>query len=472
MSTVEASPGKIEAIGEKPLSKSSVSGENATDNAKGEEVKTKKDKSHHWSKLFRPWKWKRKKKSEKFTKTAIDLERKISVRSSREDLIKRGVLTDFNGPPTIHEQPEDSPDSSADGHDSSGAFAPNKENKSALNSNHFGNSSKKEAMVPARSVQHPDVSQDPPAVTPPQPLSRSSRTLSQEIVNADLPKPKPVAAKRTVKNVSANGQSQNVAASKQNPPKPPPKPSKHGGPLGNNNTGSTVVDGHSSDPSTSNEVNFASKVDVIQDANKANVELNQQTSEEVYDSDSVVTTSCSQESDEDEDDGVAIGGLAAKVARRDTLALKLANRSDKNNLEHRNIISTPTKTEDERFAVERNLSRHLSQRPSKSELEERNILPHDTAEERLKEREKVKRQLTRKLSMRPTVKELYERKVLQWHEYVEVYEIQNYDRRGDKPWTRLTPADKASIRKELNDFKATEMEVHEASKKFTRFHKP
>ncbi len=57
----------------------------------------------------------------------------------------------------------------------------------------------------------------------------------------------------------------------------------------------------------------------------------------------------------------------------------------------------------------------------------------------------VKRQLSRKLSMRPTVKELVERKVLiNWHEYVEVYEVQNYDRRGDKPWTRLTPADKVS----------------------------
>lgn len=48
--------------------------------------------------------------------------------------------------------------------------------------------------------------------------------------------------------------------------------------------------------------------------------------------------------------------------------------------------------------------------------------------------------------MRPTVKELVERKVLiNWHEYVEVYEVQNYDRRGDKPWTRLTPSDKVNI---------------------------
>lgn len=44
-----------------------------------------------------------------------------------------------------------------------------------------------------------------------------------------------------------------------------------------------------------------------------------------------------------------------------------------------------------------------------------------------------------------------------------------YDRRADKPWTRLTPRDKAAIRKELNDFKSMEMEVHEESKHLTRY---
>ena len=47
--------------------------------------------------------------------------------------------------------------------------------------------------------------------------------------------------------------------------------------------------------------------------------------------------------------------------------------------------------------------------------------------------------------MRPTVKDLVDRKVLiNWHEYVEVYQAQDYDRKGDKPWTRLTPADKVA----------------------------
>ncbi|XP_054708432.1 phosphatase and actin regulator 1-like [Uloborus diversus] len=42
--------------------------------------------------LFKPWKWKRKKKSDKFEQTSRVLERKISMRATKEELIKRGVL--------------------------------------------------------------------------------------------------------------------------------------------------------------------------------------------------------------------------------------------------------------------------------------------------------------------------------------------------------------------------------------------
>lgn len=73
------------------------------------------------------------------------------------------------------------------------------------------------------------------------------------------------------------------------------------------------------------------------------------------------------------------------------------------------------------------------------------------------------------LSFRPTIKELKEQQIIQFADYVEVTQAEVYDRKTDKPWTRLTPSDKAMIRKELNDFKATEMDVHEESRVFTRF---
>lgn len=50
------------------------------------------------------------------------------------------------------------------------------------------------------------------------------------------------------------------------------------------------------------------------------------------------------------------------------------------------------------------------------------------------------------LSQRPTVEELRRAKILiRFNDYVEVADAQDYDRRTDKPWTRLTAADKASF---------------------------
>ena len=72
------------------------------------------------------------------------------------------------------------------------------------------------------------------------------------------------------------------------------------------------------------------------------------------------------------------------------------------------------------------------------------------------------------MSFRPTIEELKERRIIRFNDYVEVTDASDYDRRADKPWTRLTPKDKAAIRKELNDFKSLEMEVHQDSRHMTR----
>lgn len=90
------------------------------------------------------------------------------------------------------------------------------------------------------------------------------------------------------------------------------------------------------------------------------------------------------------------------------------------------------------------------------------------AEEK-KQKEEKKRYLLRKLSFRPTVDELKEKKIIRFNDYIEVTQAHDYDRRADKPWTRLTPKDKAAIRKELNEFKSSEMAVHEGSRHLTRY---
>ncbi|KAM9382938.1 phosphatase and actin regulator 2 [Phaethornis superciliosus] len=178
--------------------------------------------------------------------------------------------------------------------------------------------------------------------------------------------------------------------------------------------------------------------------------------------------------DDDDDNATAESSLANKIRRRDTLAIKLGNRPSKKELEDKNILQRTSEEERQeiRHQIGTKLVRRLSQRPTTEELEQRNILKQKNEEEEQEAKREIKRRLSRKLSLRPTVAELQARRILRFNEYVEVTDSPDYDRRADKPWARLTPADKAAIRKELNEFKSTEMEVHEESRQFTRFHRP
>ncbi|XP_008065286.2 phosphatase and actin regulator 4 [Carlito syrichta] len=198
--------------------------------------------------------------------------------------------------------------------------------------------------------------------------------------------------------------------------------------------------------------------------------LQEEEEEKESDSDSEGPIQYRDEEDEDESHHSA---LANKVKRKDTLAMKLNHRPSEPEL---NLNSWPRKSKEEwneiRHQIGNTLIRRLSQRPTPEELEQRNILQPKNEADRQAEKREIKRRLTRKLSQRPTVAELLARKILRFNEYVEVTDAQDYDRRADKPWTKLTPADKAAIRKELNEFKSSEMEVHEESKHFTRYHRP
>ncbi|XP_029962721.1 phosphatase and actin regulator 2 isoform X2 [Salarias fasciatus] len=181
-----------------------------------------------------------------------------------------------------------------------------------------------------------------------------------------------------------------------------------------------------------------------------------------------------EEEEEEEEDEYINSSLASKIRRRDTLNIKLGNRPSKKELEEKNILPRSSETErhELRQQIGCKLVRRLSQRPTTEELEQRNILKQKNEAEEQEAKQEIKRRLSRKLSVRPTVAELVARRILRFNEYVEVTDAKDYDRRADKPWTRLTPADKAAIRKELNEFKSREMEVHEDSKQFTRFHRP
>jgi len=171
---------------------------------------------------------------------------------------------------------------------------------------------------------------------------------------------------------------------------------------------------------------------------------------------------------EEDDEEVDINSaFAAKIQRRDTIARRLDAPDP--------VDDIPDQTPDERrklmHKVSLKLERKLSERPLAEELEQRNILKTELAISKAN-MDETRKMLLRKLSFRPTIQQLKDKQIIKFNDYVEVTEAEIYDRKGDKPWTRLTPAEKALIRKELNDFKATEMDVHADSRIYTRFHRP
>ena len=90
------------------------------------------------------------------------------------------------------------------------------------------------------------------------------------------------------------------------------------------------------------------------------------------------------------------------------------------------------------------LIRRLSQRPTQDELTDKNIYKDRSSNQTMNERKKeIRRELSRKLSIRPTLQDLIDKRII-FNEYVDIYDIESFDRRADKPWLRLTQYDKVS----------------------------
>lgn len=76
------------------------------------------------------------------------------------------------------------------------------------------------------------------------------------------------------------------------------------------------------------------------------------------------------------DDPIGGGDRAAKIAKRESLSLKLALRPDKQELINRNILRLQNENDQQetKEAIGARLIRRLSMRPTAEELVERNIL--------------------------------------------------------------------------------------------------
>ncbi|XP_062496792.1 phosphatase and actin regulator 2 isoform X5 [Pezoporus occidentalis] len=496
-------------------------------------------------KIFKPWKWRKKKTSDKFRETSAVLERKISTRQSREELIRRGVLKEMpeqDGDVTVNFE-------TSNGHTiaigeetiqeenvlkASGDNGISSEKASALEGKKedqkAGSSHVKKTLVSkSSSSPSPSTSSHPKASKETSSKSSTSGTPrgKKKTGKHSAPRTAPDGAASSPSGATAN--SLEVKAKKLEPeqpsilisetedanqasklvvpppptsappppPLPPPFPAGSGQPTVSSDA-QEVSDGcaagpavpgsdakpplqteHGTDDSHAldsgpdagggDTKSLATKEDqegeapdqahseLVEEASDTAAPPESESSRESHssDSDSDGPILYTDDDDDDDDNASAESSLASKIRRRDTLAIKLGNRPSKKELEDKNILQRTSEEERQeiRHQIGTKLVRRLSQRPTTEELEQRNILKQKNEEEEQEAKREIKRKLSRKLSLRPTVAELQARRILRFNEYVEVTDSPDYDRRADKPWARLTPADKA--RDKLLDYKKT-----------------
>ncbi|KAK2852415.1 hypothetical protein Q7C36_007616 [Tachysurus vachellii] len=475
-----------------------------------------KGKLSSLGKIFKPWKWRKKRTSDKFQDLSKVLERKISTRQTREELIKKGVLIPdqedavstetLNGhavPSGVTEEVKvdiESPETPAEEKTVIRLEADDTEAKSATPKKTAGSakSSSQASSTPSVKNIKDGTSELTPAESKTGKKSRSPQPRPKATAGPENPAEGNSCAKDQRHSRLASGadgkavkETSQVGGGAKNQSESTEKTQPHL----NNATEETAFTESQLSSDTPGENQNLDKVNedirtgadgdkqtegsrkpqgVNVESPEVSVIPNAVRETAASDSDSDGPILYKDEDEEDEEDEYTSSSLASKIRRRDTLAIKLGNRPSKKELEEKNILPRTSETErqEQRQLIGCKLVRRLSQRPTTEELEQRNILKQKNEEEEQEAKQEIKRRLSRKLSLRPTVAELVARRILRFNEYVEVTEAKDYDRRADKPWTRLTPADKAAIRKELNEFKSKEMEVHEESKQFTRFHRP
>ncbi|XP_035667839.1 phosphatase and actin regulator 1-like isoform X4 [Branchiostoma floridae] len=467
--------------------------------------------------IFKPWKWRRKKKSEKFKQTSIVLERKISMRSTREDLVKRGVLKDTEGDgavpqatqeagasdatrntplTTVEETPEAAGGDAASPHIANGAVTNCEETPApplpaVLPTPEGGDS----PAPPTAIVQHKPSPPIPPKRVgfslPKRPAESPAKVEGREEDARDtdqvVPEMQFKKADQPTNEMEGRKEEEEEEKETAAPAKPPKErvrsvPSAEVSALIQTleDQLKNVAVSLGPDKDRRDMAGQSAMPPIIKVKTPSLAEPDSDGEEDDKENKPVnrkglrARFSDEDESSEEEGSPRFGSGLAAKVARKDSLALKLSQRPTRRELIEKNIIPSISDKErqENREVVGTKLNRRLSLRPTAEELQQRGILKVKNEEEARQEMQEKKRTLTRKLSFRPTVEELRQRAILTFNDYVEVAEAQDYDRRADKPWTRLTPKDKADIRKELNDFKSSEMEVHEESRHLTRFHRP
>eukprot|EP00092_Neocalanus_flemingeri_P089717 GFUD01113554.1.p1 GENE.GFUD01113554.1~~GFUD01113554.1.p1 ORF type:complete len:501 (-),score=122.41 GFUD01113554.1:50-1552(-) len=453
---------------------------------------------HMLKKIFMPWKWKRKKKSEKFKAISKTLERKISVRISKDKLIEMGLIPS-TGPDQMpiptEASCEENPcyDGRADSTEEE--FPTFTDGKLDDSENKFSPAHVSEtSWVSDVGVIPPPAMFSPPTPVPVSAVGlRSQMSVSSAGEGLDLSDPD--LAGKCVQLQEDDSEEVDECYEAINP-----------------NIGK--LDDGAMESKTNNVFGVARSVEQQIKVVREVSSIPNAVSESPRNAKQIDDAYSENMNDENHDPVFEDEGVTAehRVMRRESLLLKLSQRNPLTELVEKNLIHQIGKEEwqERRAMIGKRLERRLSTRPSPEELRERNLIPKvnkeekeerkrrisitlerrlsirptesdltdrnilrfETEEQARQKHEEKKVILQRKLSIRPSVAELRKRKILKFSEFIDVVNCEEYDRSADKPWTRLTPRDKASIRKELNEFKSAEMEVHQESHHLTRFHKP
>ncbi|KAJ8367419.1 hypothetical protein AAFF_G00317990 [Aldrovandia affinis] len=326
--------------------------------------------------LFKPWKW-RKKKSEKFKQTSAALERKISMRQSREELIKRGVLKEIFEKASVEYQssveaggcPQDHPMKSA-------LVLPSKKSV-AFSGDGQGTP-----------VKQPPFHKQPPAL-PPKPFSRIHNHISDSGHPIKLPcmpgkLSPPLPPKKVM--ICVPGLESSLAAFSQKCSQQP-LGSMHGTLLPSHSHSHPHPHPHQLQYGTL-PIAIHPPSRVIEELNKTLALTMQRLESSVLHAVPTVVIECDDdkenmpnESDyedlpsmykdeddeddeddddeEDDDDTLFTSTLALKVLRKDSLAIKLSNRPSKRELEEKNII--PVQTDEERLESRQQIGTKLTE---------------------------------------------------------------------------------------------------------------
>ncbi|CAJ1061213.1 phosphatase and actin regulator 1 isoform X1 [Xyrichtys novacula] len=401
--------------------------------------------------LFKPWKW-RKKKSEKFKQTSAVLERKMSTRQSREELIKKGVLKEVyekdGSCSAVREEVKmengrspvlGSSLSECEGAElmegaaaAGGSLEFHMSSEAACQQDHTQRSiqappTKKSTVYPSEGAESPHrpptLHKQPPAL-PPKPFNRLPNHITDgapvKLPCMSVKLSPPLPPKKLLISVPAGSMEPSPLAFQKCPAPPSHAPmGGHSLPYGtlpvplhppsriieelNKTLALTMQRFESSMMHTVPTVMIECDDDKENLPGEADYEdlpgMYKDEEEEEEEEEEEDDEEEEEDEEEDEDDTFFTSTLAMKVLRKDSLAIKLSNRPSKRELEEKNILQLQSDQErlESRQQTATKLTRRLSQRPTAEELEQRNILkPRNDLEEQEEKRE-IKRHLSKKV---------------------------------------------------------------------------